>query len=84
MCTYLTEIVPMSGSAKAGKGWFKLSESSVYFDHPVHALLGHSLNIDFRNPDLGPGARVAVELSKDGARNLALAILRTLDAAGDL
>ena len=83
MCTYLTEIVPMLGSGKACDGWFKLSESSVYFDHPVHALLDHSLNIDFRNPDLGPGVRVAVELSKESARNLAMAILRTLDAVGD-
>jgi hypothetical protein len=52
----------------------------VYFDHPVHASADHTLNIDFRNPDRGAGARVAVELTAETARALATAILETLDA----
>lgn len=80
MCTYLTNKVSTEGSGKGADGWFTLTETSVYFDHPVHAPAEHTLNIDFRNPDRGAGARVAVELTADTARALAHAILETLDA----
>ena len=79
MCTYITEKIAAAGSGKGVDGWFGLSEATVYFDHPVHAAAEHTLNIDFRNPSRGPGARVAVELTADTARALAEAILRTLD-----
>ena len=79
MCTYITEKVETEGSGKGTDGWFTLTETSVYFDHPVHAPTEHTLNIDFLNPAAGPGARVAVELTADTARELAAAILRTLD-----
>ena len=79
MCTYITEKVETDGSGKGADGWFKLTETSVYFDHPVHAPAEHTLNIDFRNPGEGAGARVAVELTAETARELAAAILRTLD-----
>ena len=62
MCTYITEKVALAGSGKGAQGWFRLSEASVYLDHPVHALADHTLNIDFRNPTGGPAARVAVEM----------------------
>ena len=80
MCTYMTAKVEADGSAKGPDGWFAVTDASVYFDHPVHAQLGHSLNIDLRNPGLGPAARVAAELSAESARALALAILQILDA----
>jgi hypothetical protein len=38
----------------------------------------HALNIDFVNPNEGPAARVAVELSPESARKLAAAIVETL------
>jgi hypothetical protein len=80
MCTYITEKVANTvGSGKGADGWFKLSETSVYYDHPVHAAAEHTLNIDFLDPAAGPGARVAVELTAETARELAAAILRTLD-----
>jgi Family of unknown function (DUF6295) len=80
MCTYITAKVAADGSGKGAEGWFPLTEATVYFDHPVHASAEHTLNIDFRNPDRGAGARVAVELSAQTARALAHAILETLDA----
>ena len=87
MCTYETSNVDVIGSGKgpdAGRGpsgWFKLSRATVYFDHPVHAQAGHTLNIDFANPAIGPSARVAVELDPASARALAGAILEILDSA---
>jgi len=81
MCTYLTEKIEIAGSGKGATGWFRLSDATVYFDHPVHAPAGHTLNIDFLNPAEGPSARVAVELTADSARALAGAIHAALDSA---
>jgi hypothetical protein len=83
MCTYVTEAVPVSGSGKGPAGWFRLTDASVYFDHPVHAPAEHTLNIDFLDPAAGPAARVAVELTADSARELAAAITRTLARSGE-
>jgi hypothetical protein len=82
MCTYLTEKIEVSGSGKGPAGWFKLTDATVYFDHPVHASgAEHTLNIDFLNPGSGPAARVAVELTASSARALMAAIAATLDSA---
>ena len=80
MCTYITKTVTASGSAKGQPEWFDITDVSVYFDHPVHAQAGHTVNIDLRNPAQGPAARVALELHPAAARSLAEAILRSLDA----
>jgi len=79
MCTYVTETLAVTGSAKGPDGWMRVTDATVYFDHPAHALADHTLNIDVRRPADGPGARVAVELTADAARELAHAILRVLD-----
>ena len=81
MCTYLTETIKITGSGKGAEGWFSVSDASVYFDHPVHAMAEHTLNIDFRNPAKGAAARVAVELTAESARELARAIQLALDSA---
>ncbi|HZE50693.1 MAG TPA: DUF6295 family protein [Jatrophihabitantaceae bacterium] len=81
MCTYITETITIAGSGKGADGWFRLTDATVYFDHPVHALTDHSLNIDFANPSRGPGARVAVELTAESARALVAAISATLASA---
>jgi hypothetical protein len=81
MCTYQTITLPMEGSGKGAEGWFRLTDATVYFDHPVHARAEHTLNIDLVNPSRGAGARVAVELDPTAARSLAEAILQTLDTA---
>lgn len=84
MCTYRTEKIDVEGSGKGAGGWFSLENASVYFDHPVHAPAEHTLNIDFLNPGAGPAARVAVELDRSSAEELAHAILRTLESTPDL
>ena len=80
MCTYNTEKVEITGSGKGASGWFSLTDATVYFDHPVHAMAEHTLNIDFLNPAKGPSARVAVELTAESARALAAAIEAALAA----
>jgi hypothetical protein len=75
MCTYTTETARMDGSAKGpGSSWFHVTHATVYYDHPVHAMAAHTLNIDVADPSRGPGARVALELTAASARELARAI----------
>jgi hypothetical protein len=77
MCTYATERTTVAGSGKGPNGWFRLQSATVYYDHPYHAPYEHTLNIDFANEELGPGGRVAVELSAASAR----ALVRCIEAA---
>jgi hypothetical protein len=82
MCTYATIKTATDGSAKGpGSSWFHVTDATVYFDHPVHAMAEHTLNIDFADPSKGPGARVAVELTAASARDLITAIQAALDSA---
>lgn len=82
MCTYATFAASMDGSAKGPSGsWFHLTDATVYFDHPVHAMAEHTLNIDLAAPSKGPAARVAIELTAASARELVSAIQAALDSA---
>ncbi len=81
MCTNIVQQVKLAGSGKGASGWFALDRANVSFDHPFHAEEEHALNIDFVNEGLGPGARVAVELSEAAARALAQAIWAVLAEA---
>ena len=81
MCTYLTEAIPVDGSGKGARGWFEARKAIVYVDHPVHAPYGHTVNIDVLNPELGPSARVALELTEETALALADAIQQAIRSA---
>ncbi len=83
MCTGIVETTPLTGSGKGPKGWFKLDQASVSFDHPVDAQVEYALNIDFVSQIEGPSARVAVELTQDSARKLAATILKTLERGAE-
>jgi hypothetical protein len=81
MCTYTTVKDVVDGSAKGPNGsWFHVTDVTVYFDHPVHAMAEHTLNIDFTDPAKGPSARVALELSAESARKLVASIQEALAA----
>ena len=82
MCTYATLTTALAGSAKGpGGAWFHITDATIYYDHPVHAMAEHTLNIDFVTPADGPGARVAVELTASSARALVGAIEAALASA---
>lgn len=85
MCTMIAQQVQIEGCGKGTQGWFELREANVSYDHPFNAPMEHALNIDFVNESLGPGARVAVELSVEAARALMLtieAVLARAEAGG--
>ena len=81
MCTMIAEQVKIDGCGKGAGGWFTLHEANVSYDHPYNAPFEHALNIDFVNEALGPGARVAVELSLEAAQTLVEAIQAVLKRA---
>jgi hypothetical protein len=82
MCSWGSVKTGLEGSAKGpGSKWFHVTDGTVYFDHPVHAMAEHTLNIDFADPSRGPGARVAVELTAASARELVAAIEAALASA---
>ena len=81
MCTMIAERVKIEGCGKGAQGWFDVNQANVSYDHPFHAPYEHALNIDFVDESLGPGARVAVELSADAARLLVQTILAVLEKA---
>ena len=77
MCTYNTEYAKITGSGKGRSGWMSLTDATVYFDHPVHAQAGHTLNIDLTGTGAA-GDRIAVELTAESALALVAAIERAL------
>ena len=81
MCTSIIEIAPAEGMAKRGDEWFPLSQAVVAYDHARHAPLGDVITLDFFNTDVGPGARAAVELSLETAKELRAALDRAIAAA---
>jgi len=87
MCTMIAHQVQIQGRGKSGPEWFEVREANISYDHPYDLPLEHALNIDFVNETLGPGARVAVELSVDAARQLVKtieAVLAQADRCGVL
>ena len=81
MCTSIVEIVRARGAGKGDGGWFDVDRAVVSYDHPHHALLEEAITIDFMNTGMGPGARVAVELTLDSAKELSAALARAIAAA---
>jgi hypothetical protein len=81
MCTSIVEVVGADGAGKSGDGWFDLTHSVVSYDHPHHAMLEEAITIDFVNSALGPGARVAVELALEAAKELSGALARAIAQA---
>jgi hypothetical protein len=81
MCTSIVEVVGADGAGKGSDGWFDLTHSVVSYDHPHHAFLEEAITIDFVNAALGPGARVAVELTLQSAKELSRVLARAIEAA---
>ena len=84
MCTNIAVSTQIAGSGKGPQGWYPLVEAVVTYDHPFHAPLDHAINIDFVDADKGLNGRASVELTVDGARQLARTILAAVDRAEQL
>jgi hypothetical protein len=84
MCTSVVEVVRAEGAGKGDGSWFAVTSAVVSYDHPHHALLEDAITIDFVNPELGPGARAAVEITLESAKALAAALARAIAGAEEM
>ena len=83
MCTMIAKQIHVKASGKSGGNWFEVRQANVSYDHPYDLPLEHALNLDFVNEAQGPGARVAVELTVESARELVATIQAVLAQAED-
>lgn len=81
MCTTISDRIPVTGRGKGAHGWFTLDHAYLGYDHPTSAPAEHAVLLDFVNESAGPGARVAVELTLDSARELAMRLADTIERA---
>ena len=81
MCTMIALATRVNGSAKGATGWFNLTQANVGYDHATHGQFDHALLLDFVNPELGPSARVAVELDIASGKALIAKIQAAIDEA---
>jgi hypothetical protein len=81
MCTSIVEIVAAEGMGKRGDRWFPLTQAVVAYDHARHAPLGDVITLDFFNAAMEPGARAAVDLTLESAKELRAALERAIAAA---
>lgn len=81
MCTSIIEIVETDGMGKGEAEWFDLTNAVVSYDHPHHALFSDAITIDFVNTSMGPGTRVAVEISLESAKVFSAALARAIAEA---
>ncbi len=81
MCTNIALQAIVTGSGKGTTGWFPISHANVGYDHATHSQFDHALLLDFVNPDLGTGARVAVEMDIASGKALIEQIQAAIDEA---
>jgi hypothetical protein len=83
MCTLIQMRTPVSGAGKGTSGWFPLTQANVGYDHASSLRQEHALLLDFVNPGLDPGARVAVELDIPSGKALIAQLQAAIAAAED-
>ena len=83
MCTMISLRTPVSGGGKGAGGWFPVTQVNIGYDHTSYLRQEHALLLDFVNPSINPGARVAVELDLDSGRALVAQLQAAIKAAED-
>ncbi len=81
MCTTIGHATAVAGSGRGGRGWFRFDRVWLSYDHPFHAQVEHAVSIDFVDGSTARGDRVAVEPTREAARELALDLLALADQA---
>ena len=81
MCTSISATARVRGAGRGAAGWFPLGQATVAFDHATHTGAEHGLLLDFANYELGPGARVAVEMDLASGRAFLEQLRTAIEAA---
>lgn len=83
MCTSILAITAIQGSGKGTGGWMPVDQVVLAYDHPFHTDVEHAVTLDFVNDRSTERSRVALELTRESARQLAehlLSILADVEA----
>lgn len=72
--------VTLTGAGKTSQGWFTLADAQVYHDHFIKARVEEGLVIDLLNESDQNPVHVCLELDASSARELAKAILDTVES----
>jgi hypothetical protein len=81
MCTMIAMNADITGMGKGERGWFRVNQAVVGFDHTTHFENEHALLLDFVNYDLGTDARVALELDIESGKALVAKLQEAIHAA---
>jgi hypothetical protein len=81
MCTMIQMRTLVSGGGKGAQGWFPVSQANVGYDHATYLRQEHALLLDFVNPEMGPSARVAVELDIASGKALMAQLQAAIEVA---
>jgi hypothetical protein len=82
MCTMINVSTAIRGAGKGEQGsWFPVNQANVGFDHATHTQAEHALLLDFVNPSLGLGARVALEMDLASGKALIQSLQSAIEAA---
>ena len=81
MCTQIVVRGPITGGGKGARGWFPVTQAAVGYDHTSYLTQEHALLVDFLNPELGPSARVGVELDLASGKALIAQLQAAIAAA---
>ena len=77
----------VTGAGTGSSGWFPISQANVGYDHAMHGTTmthspsDHALLLDFVNPSMGVGARVALEMDIEVDIASGKALIAQLQAA---
>jgi hypothetical protein len=78
MCTMIATKVKIAGSANAGRGWARVSEALVGYDHATQVWADHALRLDFVRADT---ESLAVEMDLASGRALLARLTEVIAAA---
>jgi hypothetical protein len=81
MCTMMSMRTAVTGAGKGPSGWFPISQANIGYDHATHSPSDHAMLIDFVNPSMGVGARVALEVDIEMDIASGKALIAQLQAA---
>jgi hypothetical protein len=81
MCTNITMSAPLIGVGRGEQGWFPITQANVGFDHATHSQAEHAILLDFVNPDMGVGARIALEMNIASGKALIEQLQSVIEAA---
>jgi hypothetical protein len=80
MCTNIATRIAVTGSAKTARGWVRVNEATMSFDHATHTWVEHALRIDFLDAS-DDAVRLSVELDLTSARAVLSRLEEVIDAA---